>query len=78
MITSELADRALLLAMDPVPNDRAAAAELRRLAAGVTEPGVALLAAMDVAWRRVGDLAGERLEVAGRALMLLVMAIDEP
>jgi hypothetical protein len=27
---------------------------------------------------RVGNLAGERLEVAGRALMLLVLAIDQP
>jgi len=58
---------------DPVPDNYAAAAELRRVAedahAGMT--GELLLAAMTVAWAKVGDLTGERLEWAGRALLLL-------
>jgi hypothetical protein len=70
--------RALLLAQDPVPDDHAAAAELRRVAGAASDPGRALMDAMTVAWADVGDLAGERLTWAGRALMLLAMAIDQP
>jgi hypothetical protein len=73
-----LAERALLLAQDPVPNDAAAAAELRRLVGHAPAPGSILLAAMTAAWDRVEDLSGDGLVLAGRALLLLGMAIDQP
>lgn len=33
---------------------------------------------MSVAWVQMGDLTGQRLALAGRALLLLGMATDQP
>jgi hypothetical protein len=77
-VATNLADRALLLAEDPVPDEAAAAAELCALAAEDPEPDKVLLAALRLVGER-GRAAGAGLPSlhTGRAARLLVGALDQ-
>jgi hypothetical protein len=74
-VVTELADQALLLAEDPIPDEEAAAAELSALAAREPDPGTALLAALRLVGER-GRAAGDGQPTlqTGRAARLLVLA----
>jgi hypothetical protein len=78
IVVTRLADRALLLAEDPVPNEAAAAAELSALAAQDPEPDRVLLAAVHLVGGR-GRAAGEGTPSlqTRRAARLLVLALDQ-
>ena len=76
-VVTKLADRALLLAEDPVPDEEAATAELYALAAGDAQPGAVLLAALRLVGER-GRAAGGGTPTlqTGRAARLLVLAFE--
>jgi hypothetical protein len=77
-VPTGLADRALLLAEDPVPNEAAAAAELQALAAQDPEPHRVLLAALRLVGERgrAASPGGPSLQT-GQAARLLVIALEQ-
>ena len=76
-VVTKLADRALLLAEDPIPDEDAAAAELYAIAAEDAQPGAVLLAALRLVGER-GRAAGDGAPTlqTGRAARLVVLAFE--
>jgi hypothetical protein len=75
-IAATLADRALLLAEDPLPDEDAAAVELAALAGQDPQPASALLAALRLVGERGrATSAGSPSIQTGRAARLLVVAL---